>query len=681
LVDGAIVVTEYADRKLAEGLDRKEAYALAGKRMFWPVVSSTLTTLAAFVPFLFWNSMPGKFMAYLPLTLIFVLTSSLVVALIFLPVLGTVIGGRSGGTDENLAALAADGDPRKAKGWIGGYVKIVTQTVRRPLITTGVVLASVFAIFFWFVSEDHKSEFFLDIEPEQAYVFVQAQGALSADEQAELVSRAEAAISHLDGITAISTRSGKSSASGSRFDGVDGIPLDSIGQILLDLQTTSDGPYNARETLEQVRESLAAIPALRFEIKAREQGPPGGKDVQVALLGQDKAALDQVATLIRNWLEERDDIIEIDDSRPLPGVEYQLTVDRAEAGKFGVDAAQIGAAVQLVTNGVLVGRFRPDDANEEVDIRVRFPEEDRSASAIDTLKIATPQGNVPLSLFVTRDPAPRVSQIERRDGKRVIDVRGNAKVQGTGGAIVAELKTFLDEQQLPPGIEVRFEGADEDTADAGAFFAGAALAALFMMAVILLWQFNNFWQVALTLSAVIISTAGVLVGVNLILPYVSILMIGTGIVALAGIVVNNNIILIDTFNRLREDGRTPEDAAIATAAQRIRPILLTTGTTMFGLFPMIVQMNVSFRDGAINFGGAASEWWVQLATAVVFGLGFSTAIILLATPAWLLAPYRIGRWSRRMWALTPWGPAPAESDTPYAANDTAASKEVLPAAE
>ncbi|MFN3911257.1 efflux RND transporter permease subunit [Hyphomonas sp.] len=681
LVDGAIVVTEYADRKLAEGLDRKEAYALAGKRMFWPVVSSTLTTLAAFVPFLFWNSMPGKFMAYLPLTLIFVLTSSLVVALIFLPVLGTVIGGRSGGTDENLAALAADGDPRRAKGWIGGYVKIVTETVRRPLITTAAVFATVIAIFMWFGSENHKSEFFLDIEPEQAYVFVQAQGALSAREKAELVLRAEDAISDLDGITAISTRSGNSSSSGSRFDGVDGIPLDTIGQILLDLKTTSDGPYDARATLEQVRGRLTAIPALGFEIKAREQGPPGGKDVQVALLGQDKAALDQTATLIRDWLEARGDIIEIDDSRPLPGVEYQLTVDRAEAGKFGVDAAQIGAAVQLVTNGVLVGRYRPDDANEEVDIRVRFPEEDRSASAIDALKIATPQGNVPLSLFVTREAAPRVSQIERRDGKRVIDVRGNAKEQGTGGAIVAELKTFLAAQTLPPGVEVRFEGADEDTADAGAFFAAAALAALFMMAVILLWQFNNFWQVALTLSAVIISTAGVLVGVNLLLPYVSILMIGTGIVALAGIVVNNNIILIDTFNRLMEDGRTPEDAAIATAAQRIRPILLTTGTTMFGLFPMIVQMNVSFREGAINFGGAASEWWVQLATAVVFGLGFSTVMILLVTPAWLLAPYRIGRWSRRMWSRLPWVRTVVETDTPYAANDAAEPKSVLPAAE
>ncbi|MBI1255397.1 MAG: AcrB/AcrD/AcrF family protein [Hyphomonas sp.] len=682
LVDGGIVVTEYADRKMAEGMARKEAYALAGKRMFWPIISSTLTTLAAFVPFLFWNSMPGKFMAYLPITLIFVLTSSLIAALIFLPVLGSVFGGRASGIDENLAALAANGDPRRAKGFTGGYVRVVSETIRRPLLTTAVVLSSVVAIFMWFGSEKHKTEFFLDIEPEQAFIFVQAQGALSAVEKAEFVGRAEAAIDDIDGITAISTRTGVSS-SGFSFDGVSGVPLDTIGQILLDLNTTSDGDYNARETLDEVRTRLAAVPALRFEIKPREQGPPGGKDVQVALLSNDSAALDKTATLIRDWLEARNDVIEVDDSRALPGVEYQLTVDRAEAGKFGVDVAQIGAAVQLVTNGVLVGRYRPDDANEEVDIRVRFPEGDRSASALDALKISTPQGNVPLSLFVTRDAAPRVSQIERREGKRVVDVRGNAKEQGTGGAIVADLKAFIASQDLPAGLEVRFEGADEDTAEAGAFFMGAALAALFMMAVILLWQFNNFWQVALTLSAVILSTAGVLVGVNLLLPYVSILMIGTGIVALAGVVVNNNIILIDTFNRLREDGRSVEDAAIATAAQRIRPILLTTGTTMFGLFPMIIQMNVSFADGAINFGGASSEWWVQLATAVVFGLGFSTTMILLVTPAWLLAPDRISSWSKRQWNRLRGlrTEAAVQSEPSYAANDAPDRKQVLPAAE
>ncbi|HRK68088.1 MAG TPA: efflux RND transporter permease subunit, partial [Hyphomonas sp.] len=456
---------------------------------------------------------------------------------------------------------------------------------------------------------------------------------------------------------------------------------DTIGQLLLDINTTADGPFDARKTLEDVRARLSAIPAMRFEISAREQGPPGGKDIQVALLSNDSAELDRAATLVRGWLEARSDVIEIDDSRPLPGVEYQLTVDRAEAGKFGVDVAQIGAAVQLVTNGVLVGRYRPDDANEEVDIRVRFPEGERSASAIDTLRIATPQGNVPLSLFVTRDPAPRISQIERRDGRRVIDVRANAKEQGTGAAIVAELKTFLAAQNLPNDLEVRFEGADEDTAEAGAFFAGAAMAALFMMGVILLWQFNNFWQVILTLSAVIISTAGVLVGVNLLLPYVSILMLGTGIVALAGIVVNNNIILIDTFNRLKEDGRSSEDAAIATAAQRIRPILLTTFTTVCGLLPMIIQMNVNFREGAINFGGASSEWWVQLATAVVFGLSFSTIIILLVTPTWLLVPDRLQRISKRIWQKVVQNDAgPADADPSYVANDMQPAHRTLPPA-
>lgn len=646
LVDGAIVVTEYADRKMAEGLDRKEAYGLAGKRMFWPVVASNATTLAAFVPFLFWNSMPGKFMAYLPITLIFVLSASLVMALIFLPVLGSVIGARPSGTNEDLAALAADADPGQAKGWLGGYVRLVKGLIAHPLMVTGAAIGSVILIFMWFGATPHKSEFFLDIEPEQAYVFIQAQGSLSAAEEAVLVRRAEAAISHVDGIEDISTRTGNSNEGGFSFGGASP-PVDTIGQILLDL-ATDDGVHDGRKTLVHVRELLDAVPGLRYQIQARENGPPAGKDVQIALLSEDAAALNATAGLLRTKLESMSELHEIDDTRPLPGIEYQLDVDRSEAGKFGVDISQVGAAVQLITNGILVGRYRPDDAPDEVDIRVRFPQSDRSATAIDQLRIATPAGNVPLSLFVTRVPAPRVSQIERRDGLRVIDVRANAIEQGAGADIVASLKDWIAQQDIPGSVEVRFEGADEDAADAGAFFAGAALSALFMMAVILLWEFNNFWQVLLTLTAVIISTAGVLVGIQLMLPYVSILMIGTGVVALAGIVVNNNIVLIDTYNRLRSDGRSPEYAAIATAAQRIRPILLTTGTTICGLLPMVFQLNVDFAHGAINFGSASSEWWVQLATAVVFGLAFSTIMILLVTPVWLLVPYRVGRWGHRM---------------------------------
>jgi len=176
----------------------------------------------------------------------------------------------------------------------------------------------------------------------------------------------------------------------------------------------------------------------------------------------------------------------------------------------------------------------------------------------------------------------------------------------------------------------------------------AAIAALFLMSIILLWEFNNFYHVVLTLSAVILSTAGVLIGIQVILPYISILMVGTGTVALAGIVVNNNIVLIDTFQRLKRDGRSSEQAAIAASAQRIRPILLTTLTTICGLLPMVFMMNVNFRAGAITFGGVTAEWWVPLATAVVFGLGFSTLMTLIVTPVWLAVPEKLGNWRKRM---------------------------------
>jgi multidrug efflux pump len=359
-------------------------------------------------------------------------------------------------------------------------------------------------------------------------------------------------------------------------------------------------------------------------------------------------ALNATAAQFRNKLDSMNGLIEVEDSRPLPGIEYQLVVDREQAGKFGVDVSQVGAAVQLVINGILVGRYRPDDALDELDIRVRYPETARSVEALDRLRIATPEGQVPLSLFVDRVPAPKVTKIDRRDGKRMVMIRANAAEQGEGAAKVQEIRDWVASAELDPRVDVNFEGADEDTAEAGAFFQNAALAALFLMGIILLWEFNNFYHVVLTLNAVILSTAGVLIGIELILPYVSILMVGTGIVALAGIVVNNNIVLIDTFQRLQKDGRTGEEAALAAAAQRIRPILLTTLTTICGLLPMVFKMNVNFREGLITFGGVTAEWWVPLATAVVFGLGFSTLMTLIVTPVWLAIPAKLGRLRRRL---------------------------------
>ena len=649
LVDGAIVVVEYADRKMAEGLDRKRAYSMAAKRMFWPIVASSATTLAAFFPFLFWDSLVGKFMSYLPITLIFVLVASLVMALIFLPVLGSVIGGRgSDDTNNGLVEVSGvSGDPLEASGWFGRYARTTSALIARPFLVTFGAIALIISIFMWFGSTTHKSELFLDVEPEQVYVFVQAQGNLSANEEYEIVDRVVDRLLPIDGIESLASTSGSEGSGSFNFDGVSSPPQDTIGRVLINLKDRDDG-YDGRVTEQNIRDALVGVPGLRTEVRKLEQGPPVGKDVQVAVRSNDGAALMQAAAQVRALVDSMDGLREVEDSRPLPGIEYQLEVDRAQAGKFGVDVSQVGAAVQLVTNGILVGRYRPDDALDEIDIRVRLPESERSVQALDRLRIATPNGQVPLAQFVERKPAQKVTKIERRDGKRIVLVRANAIVQGEGAAKVAELKELIDAANINPAVDVQFEGADEDAAEAEAFFQVAALSALFLMGIILLWEFNNFYHVVLTLSAVVLSTAGVLIGIQLVLPYISILMIGTGVVALAGIVVNNNIVLIDTFQRLQRDGRTSEEAAIAAAAQRIRPILLTTLTTICGLLPMVFMMNVNFREGAISFGGITAEWWVPLATAVVFGLGFSTMLTLIVTPVWLAAPAKMGRWRRRM---------------------------------
>lgn len=649
LVDGAIVVVEYADRKMAEGLNRKEAYSMAAKRMFWPIVASSATTLAAFFPFLFWDSLVGKFMSYLPITLIFVLAASLFMALIFLPVLGSVAGGRSNSqNDESLVAVSGiSGDPLEARGWLGFYARFTASLIDRPISVTIAAVLVVYSIFAWFGSTSHKSELFLDLEPEQLYVFVRAQGNLSADEEFSIVRQVSNRLQPIAGIDAMSTTSGGGGDGGPSFDGVASPPVDTIGRILINLKGRDEG-FNGREIEAEIRDVLNQIRTIPTEMVKLEQGPPVGKDIQIALRSDDHAALAETAEIVRRHLDGMAGVIDQEDSRPLPGIEYQLQVDREQAGKFGIDVSQIGAAVQLVTNGILIGRYRPDDALDELDIRVRFPRSARSVEALDRLKIATPSGQVPLALFVERVPAQKVTEIERRDGKRLIMIRANAAEQGQGAALVQDVKTWMADAGLNPAVDVTFEGADEDAAEASAFFQGAALAALFLMGIILLWEFNNFFHVLLTLSAVILSTAGVLIGIQLVLPYISVLMIGTGVVALAGIVVNNNIVLIDTFQRLRRDNRSGRDAAIAAAAQRIRPILLTTLTTICGLLPMMFMMNVNFRAGSISFGGVTAEWWVPLATAVVFGLGFSTLMTLIVTPVWLAAPEKLGRWRDRV---------------------------------
>jgi len=638
LVDGAIVIVEFADRKMAEGVDRIEAYVSASSRMFWPIISSTATTLAAFLPMLLWPGVSGEFMSYLPLTLIFVLIASLFTALIFLPVLGSIFGKAEAANQATLRQLsgAESGDVRALEGMTGFYVRVLDRLVRRPFTVIACVIGVLISIFFIYGTFNNGVEFFVETEPEQAAVLVSARGNLSATEMLNLVKEVEAIVIGVEGVASTFTQTGP--GQGGPGQGGDA-PADMIGRISIEL-----APYEERRPgaiiLDEIRDFTADMPGINVEVRKRQEGPPTGKDVQIQLSSRDSAALRAMTQKVRDHLEQNvADIIDIEDSLPLPGIEWVLKIDREQAGRFGADVAAVGATVQMVTNGILVGTYRPNDADDEVDIRARFPKSERSIDQLDQLRLRTPNGLVPLSNFISREPAKQVNEITRIDGIQVMDVKANTTNGVLADDKVQELKAWIEnEANIDPRVNVRFRGADEDQAESAAFLGNAMIAALFLMFIILLTQFNSFYHSMLTLSAVIMSTMGVLLGMVITGQTFSVIMTGTGIVALAGIVVNNNIVLIDTFQGLLARGMEPVEAVLRTAGQRLRPVLLTTITTICGLLPMATQINVGFFDRTVTYGGPVAVWWVQLSTAIISGLSFATMLTLVVTPVLLAAP-------------------------------------------
>lgn len=649
LVDGAIVIVEYADRKVAEGMERREAYIRAAKLMFWPIVSSTATTLAAFLPMLLWPGVPGEFMSYLPIMVIIVLSASLLTAMIFLPVTGGFLGRGKASAEEVATAKKLAGsehfDVRQVSGFTGFYVRLLRLFAGSPvgnLTLIGLVVGSCIAIFAVFSQNAAGVEFFVDEEPDQVIVLISGRGNFSSAEARDLVADVEREVLQVRGVeNAVMTAYSSGGGSGGQaLGGVEDKPADVIGELNVEL-----ADYCCRrkavDIFAEIRERTASLAGIKVEVRKIEGGPPTGKDLRLEIKSTSYDALTQAIARVRAHVDTMDGLRDREDGRPLPGIEWQITIDREQAGRYQAGIGSVGSMVQLVTNGVLIGKYRPDDSDDEVDIRVRLPENERTLDRFDSLRLRTPNGMVPISNFIDRQPQPKVSSITRKDGLYAMSVKANV-LQEEGilpDDKVAELQTWLDTQTWPDNIYMKFRGADEEQKESGEFLGKAALGALFLMFIILVTQFNSFYQSFLTLSTVIMSVFGVLLGLALTGQKFSIIMTGTGVVALAGIVVNNAIVLIDTYNRFREDGIDPLEAVLKTSAQRIRPILLTTITTIAGLVPMATQVNFDFFNRVVAVGGITSMWWVQLSTAVIAGLAFSTLLTLVVIPTMLAMPH------------------------------------------
>jgi multidrug efflux pump len=647
LVDGAIVVTEYADRKMTEGEPRRVAYAMAARRMSWPIIASTATTLAAFLPLLFWPGIVGQFMKYLPITLIATLSASLVMALIFVPTIGAFIG-KPGAEDEHTAQALAAGSGEelmRLKGVTGIYVRFLAFVLRWPWLVLMLAVVALVGTWMAYGAFGKGVEFFPTVEPDRAMVQVHARGNLAALEQDELVARVEAHVLDIarerDEFITVYTASGKRESRSEEAEDV-------VGTISLDfVEWNRRRP--AREILADILARSAEIPGIVVETRKEEGGPPVGKPVHIELASDDWKRLDTAVDLVRARVEQMEGLRDIEDSRPIPGIEWELQVDHEQAARFGADVAVIGWFVQMITKGLNISSYRPDNSDEELDIVVRFPETNRTLGQLDSIRIRTELGMVPIGNFVKRVARPKAGTLQRVNMRRVMSVKADVMEGVLADDKVRELREWIAGVELPPGVSWKFKGEDEEQAAAQEFLVKAFGVALFIMAIILVTQFNSFYSGFLILSAVVMSTVGVLLGLLITGQPFGIVMSGVGVIALAGIVVNNNIVLIDTYDRLRLLEPDAKLAVLRTGAQRLRPVLLTTVTTILGLLPMVLSMNIDFFSRQITVGAPSTQWWTQLSAAIAFGLAFATILTLVVTPSALMLRSnmrdRLDRWS------------------------------------
>lgn len=659
LVDDPIVVVEYAERKLQEGVSKKEAFILAARKMFVPVVSATFTTLGAFIPLLFWPGIIGKFMSYLPIIVIVVMCASLVSALIFMPIIGAFIAKAHVDPVEKAKAdvvMYADKfDMKKVGGLTGIYVRFMSRLLHYPLVTLPIGFAIVIAIFVAYGGANVRSEAFPASEPEYGTVNVVARGNYSPIEVRDLLMEVEAKILGVQGIqdSVMAFGGGDSGFGGAA-------PPDTIGSFNLQLM-----PWNERVTANEIfaniRESVKDIPGLEIQIAAQENGPPAGKAINLRVESTVYADLLPTVAKLRDFVEnDLGDTIDVEDGRPSPGIDWQITIDRVAAAKYGIGVRELSPYVQLVTGGVRLGSYRPDDASDELDIRVRLPEDERTFDALDSLRIVTAQGLVPVSNFIQRKAVPKVANLSRRNGIYSMNVAANLLPNVPADAKIELVKQWEKEQvaagAIPATTRLAFGGAEEQIGDTNAFIVTAFGMALFLIFFILLLEYNSFWQVFVTISTVIMSLAGVFLGLMVTGMSFSAIMTGLGIVALAGIVVKNGIVLTDTYNHYtRDEGVEPIKAMLLTMSQRVRPVLLTATVTALGVIPMALNVEFDFIRREIVMGGLAGSWFIHLSAALVSGLFVSTALTLVMVPVMIVAPkvagHQFARFFLGLWHL------------------------------
>ena len=650
-IDGSIVVTEYADRKLAEGMNRVDAYTAAATRMFWPVLSSTTTTLIAFTPLMF---MPGfgAFIRDMPITVFCVLVGSLIYSLIFAPILGAMFGGLAKQSEEevNNTRLLESSDPLSLSGASGVYARKINQYLDTPGQTITIILGAIILCIGLWMQHGKGIVYFPTVAPQFAEVDILARGNLAVDEIRDIAVDAEQKIIEIEEIEMLSVWSNSGGSGRSQRGG----SPDRVGGMFIDFWAEDDAvsDLDGFQIMDLLREQFVDTSGYIVQVEAEEGGPPIGKPLQLSVRGDNEQELILAIKKIRRFVESIGSFIEIEDTTVNRGIEWELEINRTKAAQYGAGLSDVGAAVQMVTNGIKVGEYRPLNLDREVDIRIRFPKSERNIDQLGNLNVQTQKGLVPVSSFVETNIKPATKSISRQDGKRVHSLAARTVEGAIPSVQIKKVKDWLKTADLGKNVIVGFDGFDRYNQEAAEYLVLGFIGMLFVMLIVLVAQFNSFYQANIVLSAILLSFGGVFISLLVLDRSFSTLQTGISCVALAGIVVNNNIVLIDTFNLLKRNnpGSSTKSVALRSAILRLRPVFLTSFTTIAGLLPIALGYSIDLIDRTIKTGSYITSFWEQMAASLVVGLTVATILTLVVTPCALALsddmrslPTRVGR--------------------------------------
>lgn len=639
IVDDAIVISEYADIQMQRGMDPKKAFPHAAHRMFWPVFTSTVVKIVVFMPLLFWPNIIGQFMLFMPITVICVLINSSIYATVFQPSIGILLGKPKSYHKKMEDLVPSKLDLAKLDPFRKKYAKLLMKVLGHAKKFTLGIFGLLVLIYIFFIAAGPGSEFFPSIEPDNAYITIQSTDNLSIQEIDEKLSQLEQIVlEDLSEIKVLYFRAGKQSGQSDDF------PQNTIGYLLLEFEDW-ELRRKASEILADFKERFEnTIKGVKLEIIEERKGPVTGKPIEMNFSGRDPAMVNEFADKLITMMNSDPDYKGIEDSRSTRELEWELVIDRAKLATYGVDLRTIGAAVRLMTEGFEISEYTPDDSDEEIDVVVRFPPQFRKLMALDQINVITQKGSIPLTQLVKPTPNIKVTEIKRVDRKKVITIMSDVHEDVLVNNKLKELYKFLEDEKFSQaGVAVEFLGDEEEQQETGAFLVSAFLLALLLMFLVMLIQFNSFYHTVIVMSAVFLSSVGVLIAHIVTWQPFGIVMSGVGIIALGGIVLNNNILYIDTYQRLRESRVPFYDAIVMAGVERLRPILLTAFTAVLGLLPMVLGLTINLYDRTITYDAPSSQWWRQLSSSIAGGLTFATVLTLFFTPCLLMMGQRFDR--------------------------------------